>query len=396
METMWPWNGQSGDAGTPDPDDDRPLGGPPGGFPSAAPFTLGPPASPRPIDMIDYLGRNSPALGLGFCYDDTPFEVDGEVTLRTPAGGSIPALTPQFLFPSIAVAIIVDEPAQDDEKRISVNELLQKANAKDQTSKSRLELIQQISLAINFDAEGNKRQGELLNVLRGMLSEADAAVRESATAVLVRRNDKATVARLGEELRAQKQDLMPTKTALNLLSGSKHPEYRDVFNKYFNQSQDEATRIAAARGLAQFKDDHGQLKEVMNNKEQPSKLRYAALQGLAANDQESFPVYATALAGDTSSSKEMKVYALAATTSKVEAAQKRNVQTAYSIPEINSKVRKLAQDSDVTAVRKQAWHMLERCDKNFLQYAPQEIEKEKDTDLRNHLIKRYDKVKSGK
>lgn len=72
-DTMWPWNDLIGDPGTPgDPNDNRPGAAPGTPFPAPPPPATGPPAQPRPRNLIDYIGRTS-ATRLGFCYDDTPF-----------------------------------------------------------------------------------------------------------------------------------------------------------------------------------------------------------------------------------------------------------------------------------------------------------------------------------
>jgi hypothetical protein len=72
---MWPWDGITGVGGCAGINDDRPISAPGGTLaPPAAPgFMLGPPATPTPNDTIDYLGRQDPTNGLGFGYDDVPY-----------------------------------------------------------------------------------------------------------------------------------------------------------------------------------------------------------------------------------------------------------------------------------------------------------------------------------
>jgi tyrosinase len=72
-DTMWPWNGKIGK----DPDGggvaaERPKNAPGGAFPQSKLHKLGPPMHPRPLDVIDYSGRNDPSRGLGYCYDTVP------------------------------------------------------------------------------------------------------------------------------------------------------------------------------------------------------------------------------------------------------------------------------------------------------------------------------------
>jgi len=85
-DTMWPWDGTTGGAGR----GQRPpnqASGPGQNVPTSMPVVPMSPfsasaihnlwpasgATPRPRDMIDYLGRFQPNLGLGFCYDDVPY-----------------------------------------------------------------------------------------------------------------------------------------------------------------------------------------------------------------------------------------------------------------------------------------------------------------------------------
>jgi tyrosinase len=74
-DTMWPWNGITGAGACAGSNDDRPISAPGGTLapPAASGFILGPPAMPTPYDTIDYLGRQDPTTGIGFCYDDVPY-----------------------------------------------------------------------------------------------------------------------------------------------------------------------------------------------------------------------------------------------------------------------------------------------------------------------------------
>ncbi|WP_081675054.1 tyrosinase family protein [Daejeonella oryzae] len=78
-DTMWPWNGITGTytgSGTV-LSGNRPTTAPGGAFPNALSYPLAPVANPKPFDMINY--RNVSTItsinsGLGFCYDDVPFQ----------------------------------------------------------------------------------------------------------------------------------------------------------------------------------------------------------------------------------------------------------------------------------------------------------------------------------
>ena len=73
-DTMWPWNGKTGRDPGGGAEAERPPNAPGGSFPKAKLFKLGPPPEPRPLEVIDYLGRSDPAKGLGYCYDTVPYD----------------------------------------------------------------------------------------------------------------------------------------------------------------------------------------------------------------------------------------------------------------------------------------------------------------------------------
>lgn len=73
-DTMWPWNGITGDGDPADPLDNRPSTAPGGAFPQTVGRVGFPPSAPRPADNIDYESNVGLSSALGFGYDDTPFK----------------------------------------------------------------------------------------------------------------------------------------------------------------------------------------------------------------------------------------------------------------------------------------------------------------------------------
>lgn len=78
-DTMWPWNGITGTyngTGTIF-SGQRPTTAPGGSFPEALSFISAPLAYPQPYQMVDYRNNRISLItnsGLGFCYDDIPFQ----------------------------------------------------------------------------------------------------------------------------------------------------------------------------------------------------------------------------------------------------------------------------------------------------------------------------------
>jgi tyrosinase len=77
-DSMWPWNDEIGTYnGTgPVPLDQRPTSAPGGQFPQALSYASAPVSMPQPFQLVDYRnnrGTGNTNSGLGFCYDDVPF-----------------------------------------------------------------------------------------------------------------------------------------------------------------------------------------------------------------------------------------------------------------------------------------------------------------------------------
>lgn len=76
-DEMWPWDGTTGFVSAGDPCTERPAVAPGGALPPAI-GGWGPPARPKPRDVVDYdRWRLAGVTGLGFAYDDVPFAQTG-------------------------------------------------------------------------------------------------------------------------------------------------------------------------------------------------------------------------------------------------------------------------------------------------------------------------------
>ena len=68
LDTMWPWNGVTSAT-----DPTRPATAPCGPLPLSV-VVISPGGQPRSADMVNYLGNATQPLGMGFAYDDVPFQ----------------------------------------------------------------------------------------------------------------------------------------------------------------------------------------------------------------------------------------------------------------------------------------------------------------------------------
>ena len=421
-ETMWPWNGKHGDPGTPsDPLDDRPESAPGGAFPPVSPFSFGPPSIPKNRDLIDYLGRLDTGKGLGFCYDDIPFN---PATSPPPSPTEFVASELATLLDDaspLAVRVAVAKAARrakgeqlkkvfalvgndgtDANLRLaafqgipmpahkeSLDELVKLSKDKKSPLELRRNVANRLHFALNFSPLGHTDRGVILEALRGLLDDTDLKVRELATGSLVGFDDAATLERLAEGLKDPAKELLPAQGALRLLSGTSQPGFYELFKKYFEDKSNPATRNIAARGLARFPQGVPLLRATLLDKLESEELRMTILAALNANDREEFPNYAIDVADDANAPEPLRTYALAATANHVESAQLRQTPTRYNIGVINMKVRELASKAEADVVRKRAWGFLQQCDKDYLNYAPDLINKEPDQKLRLHLKEEF-------
>ncbi len=423
--TMWPWNETMGDPGTPaDDQDDRPtvsIGGP---FPAASPFLLGPPTQPRPRDMIDYLGRSDPTKGQGACYDDIPYTVSSEsltpgpnllalqaddiATLldgnrlpaeRIAAGINVRDLVGADAAKALKIAadkeadarirLIAFQAAKMSGSQDTIDDLIRLSKDETAPPELRRKVADRLHFIVNFTPKGHKQMGKILDAVRALLDDPDQGVRNSAVSTLVGFNDKIVFQRLADGLKNPAKEIQPAHVALANLADSGHADYFEIFDQYFRDRTDVTRRSAAARGLARIPKGHDALKEVLLDMNEPAELRLVILQSLSANDRDQFPEYAVQIAGDTNSSLPMRTYALGAISDQVESVQVNQIRPKYDIREINTKVKELATKGDSPDLRRQAWHYLQRCDKNYLQYAPDLFDKEEDSQLKLHLKDDY-------
>lgn len=432
-ETMWPWNGKKGNPEGSAPDDaqdDRPeeaIGGP---FPSADPFRLGPPAEPQPVHLIDYLGRSDPAKGIGVSYDDVPYAI----APVPPPSDRIAASDPNDLAallddskppatrlaaaikvhgrlaaPDAAKALkVAADPKADARLRLAafraaasgaggnaaaadaastgVDDLIGIAGDKSAPPALRRQATQQLHAVVNFSPAGHRHMGKVLDALRTLIDDADQAVRDSAVSTLVGVGDKVALQRLADGLKDPAKEVQPARLALsNLVNASVPADFYDVYEPYFREPSDTATRATAARGLAMFPKGRDLLRTALADSKEPEELRLVILQALNANDRGEFPKYAIAIAEDERAPLPMRTYALAAIADQVNSAQANKREARFDAAGLNARVRKLASGNEPPALRQQAWTYLGRCDPNYLDYAPDLINREPDPQLKRSL-----------
>lgn len=119
-DTMWPWDGTTGQVVAGFDNSNRPNVNGFGEFPKARLPLLWPPApaQPKPSDMIDYQGLLASANDLGFCYDDVPFGAK-------PKGGPGPDVTFAKLkdIHRVAFAVVSNRSTSADTRLLALRSL---------------------------------------------------------------------------------------------------------------------------------------------------------------------------------------------------------------------------------------------------------------------------------
>lgn len=69
LDSMWPWNGITNAT-----DPTRPATAPGGQLPASVVVGFWPPTQPKAGNMVEYRGNASFPTGMGFAYDDVPFQ----------------------------------------------------------------------------------------------------------------------------------------------------------------------------------------------------------------------------------------------------------------------------------------------------------------------------------
>jgi hypothetical protein len=124
-DTMWPWDGTTGQVVTGEPNSNRPTTNTFGQFPASTTPGLWPKtaAKPRPADVLDYQGVVSREDQLGFCYADVPWGA------RLPAPPALAAAAaPEGNFPA---EVFLNNQINPETRRLAFTQLMRNPSAVD-------------------------------------------------------------------------------------------------------------------------------------------------------------------------------------------------------------------------------------------------------------------------
>src|SRR5262249_50351797 len=120
-DTMWPWDGTTGQIVSGLETSNRPNANDFGAFPASRVPLLWPaaPAQPKPANVIDYLGLVATADDLGYCYDDVPFGARPQSPNPSP---TIAGAKPQVAH-HVALAVVSDRTASAETRLLALRSL---------------------------------------------------------------------------------------------------------------------------------------------------------------------------------------------------------------------------------------------------------------------------------
>ncbi len=360
---MWPWDSLSGPQGAGSRDDrppnqasvadmnsnfnvprSRPIV-PQKPFPASAIKNLWPssPATARPRDMIDYLGKFDPKQGLGFSYDDVPYGFRRLILVHP----DLIELVNKFIVVNNDFSKIFTDRNQPKAMRLKalksmlgekekvrgkVFPLIQNAQEDDDV---RLEATRQVPLDKNLleasDRILNDPRGGTVNFKANLLTEMArrATVEKNETAkqqvvawarknlsthmdklrltsfqILVPSGDAEATKVLAEGLRNADKPPVPLAEGLHLLNLAGSAKHVDIMRPFLDHP-DVKVRAQAAEGLSADRQSRGKIMEILMNPETPYEVREAALSPMAKNDP-GFPRIAFKILGNSQESDKFR------------------------------------------------------------------------------------------
>jgi hypothetical protein len=370
--------------------------------------------------LIDYLGRKTPTVGIGVCYDDVAYATVANFAAAAPPPPGANALNlfsdnSRSLEERLSAARELKVTNPDDARNLLkfagnkeaparlriralsvgasldddqvVQDVMALARDKDNPPELRRRAAFRLSFQLNFSAAAHTRQAAYMDTLRALLDDPDQAVRDTAVSTLVAHGDTTVLRRLAEGLSDPAKEIQPADRALHSLATAPHADYYDVFKSYYEHAHDVATRIEAARGLARFPAGHEQLRKALADPKEDPRLRLAILQALNANATAEFLPAALAVAEDSKNSPALRALGLGAVTQQVERMRKAAGVAPPDIAQITSRMRAFASQAPTAELRAQAWHFLRRNDPHFVDDAPALLNSEKDEQLKLRVQK---------
>jgi HEAT repeat protein len=174
-----------------------------------------------------------------------------------------------------------------------------------------LRVLQQSSFRA---ATFNPKQPEYLDVLRTVIDDSDASLREQALEILAQRKDEYGQRRLLEGLKDPSQALVPPGKAVQLLGYDIHAEHYPILRNMVQNPPSPEAKEEAIRLLAGDPESKELLKSRLKDKEEYRRVRNASAAALQSLAPEEFEEQAKQIVYDPEEYDELRATAINALT----------------------------------------------------------------------------------
>lgn len=248
---------------------------------------------------------------------------------------------------ALALTRIPRAPAQDEQILPQILTIIANSSAPLNLRRASLGVLEEMLFS---SMTAHERHDEIFAVLRELTRNQNRALREPAFQILAAHGDGATQAQLLEGLKSRKDAPLPPDESVRLLGLHPRSEMYPVLHQVLVSSPDEKTKVECVRLLGGYEPSRKIIVGFLQNPNESTALRHAALATLNANDPGQLAVHALSVIGDEKAPVSLRVYGILAV-------QQRRVSQKMLLSgagEFDRAVQRLAEDSRSMDVREAA------------------------------------------
>jgi hypothetical protein len=173
-------------------------------------------------------------------------------------------------------------------------------------SRFRLEVLDFLKQSNFIEATFNKYMPKYLNVLRELVDDPDAAIRDDVMAVLAKKNDEYVQRRLEEGLKNPQKALVPPERAIQLLGYDIHANQYPLLREIVKNPPNQLAKIEAVRILAVDPDSKDLLLSLLKDKSELKQVRSYSALGVQEFDPEQYIGFAKSAIKDRKEYDDLK------------------------------------------------------------------------------------------
>ncbi len=239
---------------------------------------------------------------------------------------------------ALALSRIPHARAQNDQILTDVLKVIRNSAAPLNLRQTSMRVLQEMLFS---SMSAHLRHDEVFAMLRELTRDQNLSMREAAFQILAAHGDEATQAQLLDGLKSKKGALLPPDESVRLLGLHARSEMYPVFHQLLVSPPDEKTKVECVRLLGGYEPSRKIIIGFLQNPNESTAVRQAALATLNANDAEHLAEHALPVIIDERTSDTLRVYGILAV-------QQRRVSQKMLLSgagEFDRAVQKLAEDS---------------------------------------------------